>query len=547
MPSHETYRNEVRSWIQAHRDDPSIRSSVEAYSEALLVLWHLDLEPARGILQEGYAENPRGSHPWDPILILRCFLLMLLIKQTKINVWVKQDLRGSVVLQILAGLKEGEKTPGIGTHYDFMHRLHNGPYRLQCAHQTPPSEAEKRRAQSPMPKLSAAKKEDKVPKKKRCKKKGRRQKKEPASEAKAKATLSVTAQVVSALRECQTQPNPNDMLTRLSEMLFKVAVAVSAKKGLLGSLEGLNVQGDGSPLRTGANKKGKRTCDCPKRSHCDCPRIYQDPDANFGWDHYREVYFYGHHMYEIVCASEGHDLPLALYLDKGSTTDFTASLHTLERFRKQLRDQESQRVKIASISLDAGHDGEPIYDYLQGHNITPIIPLSKDAPATHPKRSDLSLSKRGVPLCPSGCEMAFHGLASSGEQVFVCPVKAKKRFACPNAPSDYPWYRCRPIDKLAPTVCIQTKDYPRLFPPLPRNHAQFKKLYAKRSGCERSFSMKKERFLLEQAKHRRKSFWTIRLYLIAILQHALAWVSKEDRQAFVNDLFDFKEVHPQAA
>ena len=53
--------------------------------------------------------------------------------------------------------------------------------------------------------------------------------------------------------------------------------------------------------------------------------------------------------------------------------------------------------------------------------------------------------------------------------------------------------------------------------------------------------MKKERFDLEQAKHRRKSFWLIRLYLMAVLQHALAWISKEDKQAFVNSLFDGKE------
>jgi hypothetical protein len=108
-------------------------------------------------------------------------------------------------------------------------------------------------------------------------------------------------------------------------------------------------------------------------------------------------------------------------------------------------------------------------------------------------------------------------------------------------------YRCRPLDALAPTVCIQTREYPRLFPPLPRNHAQFKKLYALRSGCERSFSMKKERFLLEQAKHRRKSFWLMRLHLIAVLQHALAWVSKDDRKAFVESLFERKEENTNAA
>ena len=182
-----------------------------------------------------------------------------------------------------------------------------------------------------------------------------------------------------------------------------------------------------------------------------------------------------------------------------------------------------------------------IYDYLVGHGITPIIPLAKAAPATHPKRSDVALSKRGVPLCPGGCEMAFHGQSASGHQVFVCPVKGKYQKRCPLAPPDYPLYLCHPIEKFAPTLSIQVQESLRLFPPLPRNHPKFKELYANRSGCERSFSMKKERFDLEQAKHRRKSFWLIRLHLMAVLQHALAWISKEDKQAFVNSLFDGKE------
>jgi hypothetical protein len=251
-------------------------------------------------------------------------------------------------------------------------------------------------------------------------------------------------------------------------------------------------------------------------------------------------------MYEFVCAASGHDLPIALYLDKGSLSDHVAVLHTFERFRKQLRDYYED-ASVASVALDCGHDSEPTYDYFIGHGVTPFIPLSKEAPKNHPKRSDVTLSKRGVPLCQGGCEMVFHGLSSSGQQVFVCPVKAKKLTVCPQAPHDYPSYRCRPLGKLDPTVCIQTKDFPRLFPPIPRNHPTFKKHYNLRSACERSYSIKKEYFDLEKAKHRRKSFWLIRLHCIAILQHALAWVSKENKQAFVDSLFHEKEDNQKAA
>ncbi len=48
--------------------------------------------------------------------------------------------------------------------------------------------------------------------------------------------------------------------------------------------------------------------------------------------------------------------------------------------------------------------------------------------------------------------------------------------------------------------------------------------------------MKKGRFKLEAARHRGASFWLIRLHLIAILQHALAWVADADASALVGEL-----------
>ena len=228
MPSqqHEVYRTHVHDWIQAHREDPSVRASIEAYGEAALVLWHLDLEPARVILMQGYAENPRGSTPRDPIPTLRSLLLSIVLKQPSINDWVEKDLRGSVVLQVLCGFKEGD-IPGVGTFYDFMHRLHDGPQRKGCPHTQPPSVLERQRAQSPRVPLE----EEPAPpqkKKKRCKKKSKRGKGKTDAEA-TPPDKGVTAQLVSTLRECQTQPNPNDILTRLGQLLIVVAVNVSGQ------------------------------------------------------------------------------------------------------------------------------------------------------------------------------------------------------------------------------------------------------------------------------------------------------------------------------
>jgi hypothetical protein len=189
--------------------------------------------------------------------------------------------------------------------------------------------------------------------------------------------------------------------------------------------------------------------------------------------------------------------------------------------------------------LDAGHDGEHIYRFLLHHNLVPLIPLKQPAPAFHPQRQELALSRRGVPTCEGGAEMvAWAQTGKPGKQsvVYVCPVKAGKLEHCPKAPAQDPSYLCRPLDKLAPTVTIKVDYDPRLCPPLARNHPRFKRLMKLRSGSERSFSVKKQRFLLEQARHRRQSFWLIRVHLIAVLQHAMAWVGKQDSRAFVHEL-----------
>lgn len=527
-PGHEAYCEFVRQWVRRHENNSEEVKGLERYAEAALVLWHLDLESARPVLKAGYAENPRGSKPRDPVIMLRAFLLSLLVGQPKVNKWAK-DLKASRVLQVLCGigLDGRDGVPGVGTFYDFMHRLNNGPIRRPCAHLARPSDDERRRAATPKAKQKPQEEEQKAMQSKQ----GR---KELGARRPAK---TVTARLVSVLKEQKLQPNANDLLGRLSSILFEVAVKVSAEKGLLGELEALSVSGDGTPVQSGGSRHGRRICECPKHKRCDCPRRYSDPDANIGWDSHREKFFFGHHLYEIVACNKRHDLPLALRLDPASTSDFVAVLKTVEHLRKTCRD--NKLIKLAAAMLDAGHDGEEIYRFLMDHDILPLIPLKQAAPAVHPTRKDVALSRRGVPQCKAGAEMALWGVkGKQGKQsvVYVCPVKAGALEVCPQAPGGDPRYRCRPVEKLAPTVTLSVKDNPRLCPPLPRNHKRFKKLMRLRSGSERSFSIKKQRFQLEQARHRRHSFWLIRLHMMAVLQHALSWVAKQDAQAFVREM-----------
>ena len=166
-----------------------------------------------------------------------------------------------------------------------------------------------------------------------------------------------------------------------------------------------------------------------------------------------------------------------------------------------------------------------------------MIPLANPAPATHPSRAEVSLSERGIPQCKAGIEMASWG--SNGKQkhrIFLCPLRAKKIARCPLAPEAEPTWHCRPELKFGPAVTLSAEDDPRLFPAIPRNGALYEKLYRYRSGTERSNSLKKGPYDLPRCRHRRWSFWLIRLYLAGLLQHAKAWVAEADAQLFLASL-----------
>jgi hypothetical protein len=524
------YRRSLLEWFRAHGSEPDVAQTLSRHKDAALVLWHLDLEPAQRILRACYAAKPHGGDPWPPLVMLRCLLLGALVGEPRINFWVPM-LKASRVLRVLCGLPAEGDCPGVGTFYDFMNRLHDGPIRRACEHQQRPSEAQRRRAKTPR----APKKKPEKPKLTREQKRERKRQRQKDAVTADVIELSATDKVLAELKATQDNPNPNDLLGRLSALLLEVGVMESARRGLLGNLKHLTVSGDSSSLVTWANGNGGRICAHGRTERCDCPRLYPDPDAAWGYDSYREVYFFGYKYYELVTAARGHDLPLFIGLNPANMSDFTALPRALEHLLKSFREHQLPWA-IGAMPLDCGHDAEPIYRYLIEQRISPVIPLKQDAPAVHPQRPELPLSPRGVPLCQAGAEMAPWGSAGADRKVFVCPVKAHQLEKCPIAPPEDPGWLCRPDTAWAPTVSVPVSLNPRLCPPIPRNSARYTELYKLRSASERSNSVKKEPFALEAAHHRRASFWLIRLHLIGLLQHARAWAAEE--QLTAEDLVD---------
>ncbi len=514
-PVHEAYQTSLKAALITLSEQPDSRAWMRDHIDIIAILWILDLGDALPVLVSGYAEHPRGGCPWPPLLMLRAFLLAALTEHLAINKWAA-TLRQSAILRALVGItdehlnKRDTNSPAVGAFYSFLHRIHDGPLRNNPAVTVLPSDDERKRTHAP-----------------RLSQKAEKHLQDGRSQ-------SVTATLLQQLRATREAKTPSDLLSRLHTILMNVAVKPSAEAGLLGDISELVTAADGCVLPTNASGRGHRSCECETR-RCDCPRTYGDPDARWGWDSYRDCYFFGHHFYEIIVPAPGHDLPIFLDIHSGNTTDFTASLDAYERLAKSLRDA-GDGWRICEAVLDAGHDALAVHDGLRDWDIRPVIPLSKAAPATHPDRPEVSLSARGIPLCEAGVELASRGRASPQRPVFLCPVKQGKLPTCPLAPADSPHWVCRPDLKWGPSVTVSTLSHPRLFPEIARNSAGYAEKYARRSGCERSNSVKKQKFKLLSCGHRRQSFWLVRLYTMAMLQHARAWINGLDLKAFLAEL-----------
>jgi len=430
-----------------------------------------------------------------------------------------KDLRDKPRLAILAGFQPYQ-TPAVGTFYLFLDRLEDGPAQPACPHRVQPSQLRKRAQVRQLHQEKAEK------------------------EARRKQILaecdSLTQHLKEELLAQATQPRPSDFLSRLEDLLCQVAVIPSAQRGLLGDLSHLVVCGDGSALVSGANCYGRPTCQCRQQGlyRCACPRSDSDPTADWGYDSYREVYYFGHTFYQHLVNYGGHDLPLHINIGQASETDFTLSLKSLDRLRKTSA-AHGLALKISAAVYDAGHDGRGNYEFLLAHDISPVIALNPRSGLPLASGTAQQLNAQGVPLCPANLPMRRHSATPDGRLYFNCPVKRPThqdgKSVWPAHLAECPHHvLCQPETKMGPVVSVRTETDPRLYPQIPRDSRYYKELMKLRSGCERSNAVKKTVHHLEHRPCRSATHYLVRLYLIAVLEHAQAWLA-EDRKVLGDD------------
>lgn len=443
----------------------------EEYAFAIELFSRLNLDTMPAIIRPLYSSTGRKADQQD--IVFRMLILTILTNKTFGK--IVHQCRHRPIFQALIGLPANDTVPGLGTLYDFMHRL------------VPLNEK---------PQMKKLKK----PKKDKSLKKG-----EKLPEKKKKRTYQLKEKLDKGLSLARSPERPLQLLFR------KLAVEPSVACGLLS--KSLVVSGDGTCVPTGANAQGVKVCDCRKEGnyYCRCPRRYSDPKATWGRDSHNELYFYGYSAY-LLChhdAVSKTDLPLLLRLYEAARHDSLSAMFALSEFKEIYPD-----FTMTYFLSDSASDNYPTYDLLEEQKTMPVIPLNDIA--KEPLYPGPISYAKGIPICAGNLPMVHNGYCPDRNRIkWRCPAKMRKDCTCPLkepcSPSNY-----------GRTIYTKPSDDPRLFTIIPRESHRWKTLFKDRSACERINKSLLIDYGIEHSRVRTKHRIYISLTCAAIILHLKA-------------------------
>jgi hypothetical protein len=383
--SHEQYRQHVRRWIEHYENDESFQKTLDRHFKEASIITELDLDRAIPIIMSLYCPTGQGK-PRDGLCMLRSLLLMTLLKEPSITKWVERT-REKPLLAILCGF-DPEDVPGIGTYYDFINKIIDGPYRKKLSDETRRSEYNAKRHHRHLKKESEDKK------------------------AQRDANQTASQKLADKLLAEADQPRTEDFRKILEDLLVLIGILPSVEAGLIDDLQNLAVTGDGSILQTGASSNGKPTCSCRKEgvSGCSHPKSYTSPTAKWCFDAAHGVYKFGDRYYHLIITQNGRDFPVHTLMPGGNVSDHTLSLESFDRFLKII-EEHGLDMKINIFCGDGHHDTNAHYHYFMEKSVVPIIPLSEKSKNAYPhllNDGPARLDEDGAPLCPGGSRMRRH-------------------------------------------------------------------------------------------------------------------------------------------
>lgn len=485
---HEAYQNFVMDQLQKHYSG-GILTLVNKDWPVITKLWMTDLSEITTLLADVYGK--RGPSPRDPASMMRSYLLLILTNPTmSITKWVDELVRVPLYA-ILSGFEPGD-TPGVGTFHDFFDRL----WVFDQKNVTHKKKSKRSRKRKP--------------------KRGKKGEKAPIS--KPGRVKRMVEWILPRLDHKKELPSD-----RLFDFFQTQILTISAKLGLLGNLEQLNVAGDGTPVVTSSHIRSKPTCNCRAQGivKCNHARKYSQPDCDSGWDSHREKYFNGYHLYMINACDSPYDLPLYPRFNLASCHDAVSFVVSGAEF--------SQRFNLGAVDkmlLDAAHDAEAIYQLLDHKQVEPFIDLNKRAKKNIKTKSDIQISPEGVPICPMGKKMKPNGYDhTQNRQKWRCPLACGMKITCETPCSTAKYGR---------TYHTHSKDNLRLFPKTSRETDKWKLIYKRRTSVERSNKREKIDYHLEAGNQSSTMMWYVRIFGIIMCQHIDAWYAhQKDELAFL--------------
>jgi hypothetical protein len=263
----------------------------------------------------------------------------------------------------------------------------------------------------------------------------------------------------------------------LQKFLARCVVDYSGKLGLLGNPSDISVAFDGSPYYSSASHYGVKVCDCKSKGihNCKCPRRYSDPDATWGWDSYRERWFFGNTLFNVTASDSPNDLPIYLKIVQASRHDSVTTIFALRDIFELY-----PNLKFKNFLADGAMDNYPTYELLKHYDMLPFISLDSRTKAKfnyqHP--SILCFDDKGRPICHGGIPYYNWGYSKPKGIKYRC------------------WFTCHGQEPPEECKCSNSKygkvvhikpDYDlRMFPPVPRYSQTFKDKFKTRTSVERS-------------------------------------------------------------
>ncbi|MCP4346957.1 MAG: hypothetical protein GY795_15695 [Desulfobacterales bacterium] len=417
----------------------------------------------------------------------------------------------------MCGFDPGD-TPGIGTYYDFINRLTDGPYRKR-----PDGEVSRSTFNAGLQRRSFG-----------DEKKEKKENRDPHQSQSEALTERLLSEADSS--------RPDNFQKVLEDLLVVTGIIPSVEAGLITDLQNLTVSGDGSALETAASPCGQPTCDCRKQGirGCEHPRDYTSPTAAWCYDAAHDKFVFGDRYYHLAVTQNGHDFPLLTLMPGGNESDYTLSLHAADRYVKAVR-EHNIGMSIGIFCGDGHHDSYAHYRYFAAKGIIPVIPLSEGSRTVHPHlpgNDGVRFGEDGTPLCPGGKPMRRHGFNKNRNvHVFTCPAKKPSR---KDGKHVYVTHEdqcpcgciCEPESSIGPCVYVKSDDDPRLFPPIPRGSRKYKTVMNQRSASERLNAVNDSFHIDRSCRNADRGL--VRLTLANIVTHAVIRYNEAEKSASEN-------------